>query len=139
MNNSKINQSFLGVYLELDKALAEKLDARSGITEYINKLTDTRFAPGREDALPRLIKYRSLRNRIAHEPGAIKSIDTITKADISWLKGFLREAKRGKDPVSRYLKSASKLAWIGALKRTLVLVGIAAFAILVIALLIIFI
>lgn len=126
MNNSKINQAFLGEYLELDKLCAEKLEAKSGITEYIRKLTDARFAPGRENALHRLTKYRSIRNRIAHEPGAIKNIDTVAKGDISWLKAFAKDVKRSKDPLSVYLKAASKRAGRGALKRTLVLAGIAA-------------
>lgn len=123
MSNSKINQAFLGAYLELDKTCAEKLDVKSGITEYIKKITDGRFIPGREDALHRLMKYRSIRNRIAHEPGAIKEIDTVTKDDIAWLKDFLRKVKRNKDPLSRYLKAASKRAGRKALKRTLILAG----------------
>ena len=129
MNNSKINQAFLCAYIDLDKACAEKLDTKSGITDYIKKLTDTRYAPGRENALHRLVKYRSIRNRIAHEPGAIKNIDTVTKADVVWLKGFFKEVKRGKDPVSLYLKAASKRAGRGALKRTLILAAIAVLAV----------
>ncbi len=134
MNNSKINQAFLGEYLELDKLCAEKLCTKSGITEYIKKLTDVRFAPGRENALHRLIKYRSIRNRIAHEPGAIKNIDTVSKGDISWLKDFIKDVKRGKDPLSVYLKAASKRAGRVAIKRTLILAGGAAVALCLIVL-----
>ena len=135
MNNSKINQSFLGEYLELDKACAEKFGAKSGVTEYINKLTNIRFAPRRDNVLPRLSKYRSVRNRIAHEPGALQSIDTLSRDDVSWLKSFLGEVKRGKDPISLYLKKASRRANSRAFLRTLVLLGIAAavIAVLVIA------
>ncbi|MBO5010679.1 MAG: hypothetical protein IKJ13_03705 [Clostridia bacterium] len=140
MNNSKINQAFLSEYLELDKLCAERFDTKSGITEYIRKLTDVRFASGRENALHRLTKYRSIRNRIAHEPGAIKNIDTVAKGDISWLKAFTKDVKRGKDPLSVYLKAASKRAGRGALKRTLILAGIlaAALAVIVIAAFILF-
>lgn len=134
MNNSKINQAFLGSYLELDRACADKLDVKSGITEYIKKITDNRFIPGREDALHRLVKYRSIRNRIAHEPGAIKNIDTVSKTDIAWLKSFLKQVKRSRDPLSLYLKAASKRAARGALKRTLILAAFAAVIIGVIAL-----
>ena len=137
MNNSKINQAFLGAYLDLDKACADRFDAKSGVTEYIKKITDARFVPGRNDVLPRLTKYRSIRNRIAHEPGAIKNIDTVAKTDIAWLKSFLKQIKRGKDPLSLYLKAASKRAGRGALRRTLLLGGAAAVVIGILALILI--
>lgn len=134
MNYNKINQKFLGEYLELDKTLCEKFSTKSGVTEYIKKLSDAKHASGRDNVLPRLTKYRSLRNRIAHEPGALKDIDTITKDDILWLKSFRKSASRGKDPLSRYLKRASDIATGRAFKRALILAGIAAAALAVIAL-----
>lgn len=134
MSYNKINQNFLGEYLELDKLLCEKLSAKSGVTEYINKLSGAKYAPGRDGALPRLTKYRSLRNRIAHEPGALKDIDTITKEDVIWLKSFRKSAARGKDPLSRYLKKASEVATGRAFKKALILALAAASALAVIVL-----
>lgn len=130
MNYSRINQKFLGEYLELDKALCQKLDSKAGVTEYINKLNGAKYAPGRDNSLHRLIKYRGLRNRIAHEPGALKDIDNITRDDIIWLKGFKKQVMRGKDPLSVYLKKASSRIRNRALKRTLLLAGIGAAAVL---------
>ena len=126
MNYSRINQKFLGEYLELDKLLCEKFDTKTGVTEYINKLTNAKHAAGRDKALHRLIKYRGLRNRIAHEPGALKDIDNITKDDIIWVKSFRKSASKGKDPISVYLKRASGRAGARALKKALVLAGAAA-------------
>ncbi len=121
MNNSKINQAFLSAYINLDKSCAKKLDAKSGVTEYINKLTNLRFAFGRNELLPRLIKYRKLRNRIAHEPGAMKEIDELSRQDISWLKKFEKQVIKGRDPVSKYLKKAGEKARGRALVRAAVL------------------
>lgn len=138
MNNSKINQAFLGAYLELDRALADKLSARSGVTEYINKLTSTRFASDRDDTLRKLKRYRAERNRIAHEPGAIKELDSLKKEDIAWLQGFLRKVKSGKDPLSSYLKGSMWSVDKKALLRTLALGGAALLVLVFIAILIIF-
>ncbi len=138
MNNSKINQDFLGAYLELDRALADKLGVRSGVTEYINKLTSTRFATERDDTLQKLKKYRAQRNRIAHEPGAIKELDTLTKEDVRFLRDFLRKVKSGKDPLSSYLKGAMWSVDKKALLRTLALGGAALLVLIFFAILIIF-
>ena len=128
MNYSRINQKFLGEYLELDKALCQKLDSKAGVTEYLNRLNGVKYAPGRDNSLHRLIKYRGLRNRIAHEPGALKDIDNITREDILWIKDFKKRVKRGKDPLSVYLKKASSRIRNKALKRTLILAGAGAVA-----------
>ncbi len=121
MNNTKINQEFLAAYIRLDKACAEKLDTRTGVTEYIGKLTNMRFAPSREKILPSLIKYRKIRNRIAHEPDAMKEIDRISKEDILWLKALEKDVMRGRDPVSKYLKKAGRELRHRAFVRTLLL------------------
>ena len=126
MNYSRINQKFFGEYLELDKLLCERFGTKSGVTEYINKLTNANGAHGREKLLRKLIKYRGLRNRIAHEPGALKSIDSIKKEDVSWIKSFKKTAKKGKDPLAVYLKSASGRAGSAALKKTLALAAVVA-------------
>ncbi len=133
MNNSKMNQNFLAAYINLDRACADKLDTKTGVTEYINKLTNMRYASGRDDILPRLINYRKLRNRIAHEPGAMKDIDNISKEDISWLKSLERNIRRGKDPVSKYLKRAGVGDKKRALVRTAILSAVALLAVAAIA------
>ncbi len=136
MNNTKTNQAFLAAYIDLDKTCAEKLDTKTGVTEYINKLTNMRYASGRDEILPRLINYRRLRNRIAHEPGAMKDIDNIAKEDISWLKALDKSIKKGKDPVSKYLKKAGVGAKRRALVRTAIFAGAAALLLAVVALIV---
>ena len=133
MNNTKTNQAFLAAYIDLDKTCSEKLDTSKGVTDYIDRLTNLRFAYGRGEILPRLIKYRKIRNRIAHEPGAMKELSELSKADISWLKKFNKKVGRGKDPVSKYLKNAGARAKLRALVRVCALIGAALLVIAVIA------
>ena len=127
----KLNEKFLNNFLELDKLCCEKFGvASNGVTEYINRLNNARFAPDRDEVLPRLVKYRNLRNRFAHEPQAIRKCDDIAKADIKWVAKFKKSAKKKKDPISKYLKKARRFARKRKLGRTvLVLLIIAALAV----------
>ena len=108
---SKINMSFFKAYIELDEACAKKLGVeKSGVSAYINRLVELRFAPDRGEVLPRLIKYRKMRNIIAHEDGAFDKLDEITKADVQWLSRFAKTVSRKRDPVSRYERKARRYA-----------------------------
>lgn len=114
----RINEKFLNCYMELDKNCCDKFGiATGGTTEYINRLNNARFAPGRDDALPRLVKYRNIRNKIAHEIGSIRKINDITKVDIAWIKKFNKDIVRRKDPISLYLKKARRYARRRRIKR----------------------
>ena len=107
----KLNEKFLNNFLELDKLCCEKFGvATNGVTEYINRLNNARFAPNRDEVLPRLVKYRNLRNRFAHEPQAIRKSDDVTKEDIKWVAKFKKTVKGKKDPISKYLKKARRFA-----------------------------
>lgn len=107
----RLNEHFLASYITLDKDCCEKFGvATGGVTEYINRLNNARFAPGREDALPRLVRYRNIRNKMAHEIGSLRRTSEVTKADISWLRKFDRDIIRRKDPISAYLKRARRYA-----------------------------
>ena len=108
---NKINMSFFNAYLELDKACANLLEvSRGGVSAYINKLAEFRFAPERSEVLPKLIQYRKLRNIIAHEEGAFVELDEIIKADIKWLNHFTYLVNKKRDPISRYERKAQRYA-----------------------------
>ena len=126
----KINEKFLGLFLELDKLCCEKFGvSTNGVTEYINRLNNARFAPDRDEVLPRLVKYRNLRNRFAHEPQAIRKCDDINKEDIKWVAKFKKATKKKKDPISKYLRKARRFARNRKLRKVLlVLVVLAAAA-----------
>ncbi len=107
----KINEKFLNAFLELDKLCCEKFGvAANGVTEYINRLNNARFAENRDEVLPRLVRYRNLRNRFAHEPMAIRKCDDISKDDNKWIVSFKKDVKKKKDPYFKYLSKARRYA-----------------------------
>ena len=109
--SNKLNTSFLNIYLELDKICCLKFGVvTGGVTEYINRLINARFAPERDEVLPRLVRYRNIRNRMAHEAGALTDIDEINKSDLRWLESFKKDMNKKKDPISVYLRKARKYA-----------------------------
>ena len=103
----KINNSFLEIYKEIDKACCAKFGvAKFGVTEYINRLVNSRFAQNREETLSHLIKYRKIRNVLVQNETAFISSKELGKNDIKWLENFLKSVKAKRDPISAYLKRA---------------------------------
>ena len=109
--NTKINEAFLNAYLSLDKICAQKFSLTTGgVTEYINRLINARYAPGRDEVLPRLVKYRNIRNRIAHEEGALGDILEVKKRDIAWIRDFEHDVVKRRDSISVYIRTARRNA-----------------------------
>ncbi len=105
--SKRLNEKFLDAYIQLDRNCCDKFGVSvSGVTEYINRLNNARFAPGRDDALPRLVRYRGIRNKLAHEVASIRRLNEVTKQDVAWIKKFDRDLTRKKDPLSVYLRKA---------------------------------
>ena len=127
----KLNEKFVNNFIELDKLCCEKFGvASNGVTEYINRLNNARFAPNRDEVLPQLVKYRNLRNRFAHEPQALRKSSDIAKADVKWVAKFKKSTKKKKDPISKYLKKARRFARRRKLGRiVLILLILAALAV----------
>ena len=118
MGRKKINEAFLAGYIELDKDCCEKFGVSTGgITEYINRLNNARFAPGRDEVLPRLVRYRNTRNKFAHELSALRKTDEVTKVDVKWLRSFNKDIIKKRDPISLYLRKARKYARRRRLRR----------------------
>ena len=108
---SKINMSFFNAYIELDRVCEQSLGVkRGGVSTYINRLVELRFAPGRSEVLPKLLKYRKIRNIIAHEENAFSDVTEITKNDVKWLNRFAKSVSRKRDPVSVYNRRARRYA-----------------------------
>ena len=121
----KNNEKFLETYVELEKLCCEKFGVSvGGVTEYINRLNNARFAPGRDDVLPKLVRYRNIRNRFAHEPQALRSTDEIDKNDIKWVTLFRHDVHKKKDPISKYLRKARRFARRRKIVRIAVTVGV---------------
>lgn len=118
MGRKKINEAFIAEYIQLDKDCCEKFGVSTGgVTEYINRLNNARFAPGRDDVLPRLVRYRNIRNKFAHELSALRKTDEVTKVDVKWIRSFNKEIVKKKDPISLYLRKARKFARRRKLRR----------------------
>lgn len=128
----KLNEKFVNNFIELDKLCCEKFGvASNGVTEYVNRLNNARFAPNRDEVLPQLVKYRNLRNRFAHEPQALRKTSDIAKADVKWVAKFKKSVKKKKDPISKYLKKARRFARRRKLRKlllALIVLGLAAAA-----------
>ena len=128
----KLNEKFVNNFIELDKLCCEKFGvASNGVTEYVNRLNNARFAPNRDEVLPELVKYRNLRNRFAHEPQALRKTSDIAKSDIKWVAKFRKSVKKKKDPISKYLKKARRFARrrkLGKLVLVALIVAAVAFA-----------
>ena len=107
----RLNHNFLEIYKELDRDCCEKFGVTTGgVTEYINRLNNARFAPERDDVLPRLVRYRNIRNKFAHDVASIRKSDEISKADIKWVRGFNKDLIKKRDPISTYLRKARRYA-----------------------------
>ena len=134
--NNRTNLAFFNSYLELDKACADRFGIKqNGVSTYINRLVDLRFAPGRNEVLAKLIKYRNCRNTIAHEVNAINSMSELTKADIKWIISFTKSINYKTDPVSRYERKAVRYSVWRKVRTVLigilvVAIGVAVYAIL---------
>lgn len=103
----KINEVFFETYKSVDKACCDKFGVdKFGVTEYITRLNKTRFAPMRDEVLPLLVKYRNIRNSLAHDEGSLADVGNVTKYDVKWLKSFEKQLQKKKDPLSVYLRKA---------------------------------
>ena len=123
----KINEKFLDAFIALDKVCCAKFGVSTGgVTDYVNRLISARFAPGRDTVLPKLVRYTNIRNRLAHEAGAMKQIDEVTKADVKWIREFEKTLNKKKDPISLYLRKARRYARRRKLRKILICTGIVA-------------
>lgn len=107
--SKKFNTAFLEAYIELEIACNAMFGLkRGGVTEYINRLINAKSSPDRDEILPKLVMYRNIRNRIAHEEGAISTINDLAKADVTWIKSFKKLVDKKKDPLSLFYQKARR-------------------------------
>ena len=95
-------------YLSLDRLIREKFGADVGVGEYISRLGAVKDGEPRGDVPARLARYRAIRNSFAHEAGALSKSREVRAEDIRWLRGFCRDVKRGRDPLTKYEKKFKK-------------------------------
>ena len=128
----RLNERFLASYIELDRNCCEKFGVSiGGVTEYINRLNKARFAPEREEDLPRLVRYRNIRNKMAHELGSLRRMSEVTKFDLKWIRTFDKDITKRRDPISKYFKRARRYARRRKIKKYLTVFSIILVAVLI--------
>lgn len=110
MRRSK-NLGFMEEYILLEAA-ANKLMGRNGggLSRYIAELEHQDLDTGAADTVKLLKKCRAVRNKLAHDPGALRGNSEITKSDIKKIKKLTSLMKKKRDPLSLRLKSKKKRA-----------------------------
>ena len=118
----KINEAFFEEYKVLENICCQKFGTdKNGVTEYITRLNNARFAPMRDELLPRLVKYRNIRNSLAHDAGALYEISDIGKTDVKWIKYFVKLLEKKKDPLSLYLRKARRHAKLRKARKVIII------------------
>ena len=121
-----ITEAFFEEYSTLDKLCLKKLGVeKMGVSEYIKRLNNARFAPSRDEVLPRLMKIRSINTNLTEEDGTAD----ISKNEVKWLRTFSRSIEKKRDPLSLYLKRAHRHARWRKVRRALVITFLIAVAI----------
>lgn len=116
----KLNEEFLNAFLTIDGLCCQRFNVTAnGITEYINRLNNAKYAEGRDEVLAKLVNYRNIRNRFAHEPGYLRTANELNKEDLAWVNDFSKDFKKEKDVLAVYLASAKKFAKTGKGKKLL--------------------
>ena len=130
--SKKRNTEFLEAYIAFESVCSEKFGLKNGgATEYIKILIKEFDAPKRDHILPKLVSYRNIRNRMAHENGALSKIKDIDASDVRWLKKFTKLVIRKKDPVSLYAEKNGKHSKLRGLITAVTAIIICAIAIFV--------
>ena len=125
-----LNVSFLEAFVRLDVLCSQKFGVKhGGVTEYINRLINARFAPDRDEILPSLVEYRNIRNRLVHEEGELAEEGRVSKKDVEWLWDFAKSVEKKRDPLSLYLKRAHRHARLRKLRNALLITFLVAVAV----------
>ena len=126
----RIKEAFFEKYDELDKLCLKKFGVeKMGVSEYITRLNNARFAPSRDEVLPRLVKVRNIKNALSDESTPKKDAPEVTKGEVKWLHGFSRSLEKKRDPLSLYLKRAYRHAKLRKVRNALLVTFLIAVAI----------
>lgn len=132
--SKKWSNRFLSAYIRLEEDCNVKFNlAKGGVTEYIRRLSNLRFAEGSPEVLRTLCNFRAMRNSMVHESDSVHRLN-ITRHDVNALRRFHADLKRQRDPLSRYLTRARRarirrnLLRGGLVALILLALGAAAFA-----------
>ena len=121
-----ITEAFFEEYSTLDKLCLKKLGVeKMGVSEYIKRLNNARFAPSRDEVLSHLTRIKSIVTNLTEEDGTAD----IPKSEVKWLRSFSRSIEKKRDPLSLYLKRAHRHARWRRVRRALVITFLIAVAV----------
>lgn len=130
MSRSK-NVSFMESYILLENASDTVTGKRGGgVSAYIFELERQKLDTGAEETLKYLKRYRSIRNKLAHDSGALKTSTEIGSADIKRINRLTSKIKKYADPLSRLRRKRSSFSMklkLGVLISAIAILGITAF------------
>ena len=110
MSRSK-NVSFMESYISLENAADAATGKKGGgVSAYIMELERQKLNTGAKETLKNLKKYRSIRNKLAHDSGALKHSTEIRSSDIRAVKKLTSKIKSFTDPLSRLRRKRNALA-----------------------------
>lgn len=98
------NLLFLEAFKHLDKLCRELYPVGKGVTSYIEDMKQTsvlfsRQIPGWDSDLEQLVRFRHMRNQLAHEVGTL-NVCISTPEDAAWLEAFCRRILNQSDPIA---------------------------------------
>lgn len=135
----RVNEKFLVLYEELESLCRERYGVQSGgVTEYINRLNNVRYAPDRDEVLPRLVNYRNMKYRLASDAVAVRRSDAVSKADVAWIRRFIKYMRKNKDPISVYVKRARRYLRMRRFRKIFTIVSTVFVILAVVAIIILF-
>ena len=121
------NIDFMQKYMLLEKEANELMGVKhGGVSAYIAALEEKNGAPGVKEALKMLKKCRHVRNCLAHDPGALKTNDEITRIDVAFIKSLTGDIKRQKDPLSKAMNKRAKSSGVKPVFAASLIIAVAA-------------
>lgn len=109
MSYSKLNQSLVESFGELEKMCNFVFDDKHGVTCYIDKLDEKTLSKDDREILKKLKSIRHKRNQLSHGDVSFDE-ECADEEDIEFLEEFMKSITKGSDPLKLYFakKPSSK-------------------------------
>ena len=113
----KLNYILFEEFKHLDKLCGELYGEQQGVTHYIDDMRevperDYRHIPNWKADLEQLVRFRHIRNYLAHTEGAFDK-EACTEEDIEWSQDFCQRILKQSDPLAllyQYREAKQKMA-----------------------------
>lgn len=105
------NRAFFDEYTKLDNLCRQMFNSSKGVTQYIESMESTSYKkrcniPDWDSDLKMLKQYRHIRNNLAHTPGEFHR-DICVQYDITWIQMFYERITKRKDPLALLFKQSN--------------------------------